>query len=76
MTGFQRYSDLSGYSYDFRWAGEHSSDSSRFDRSSDQRISKMVAMDAKPFNIDPGEQYSRANVLRELNKAFLGFNSR
>ena len=50
-------------------------DKTDVDQVTNHRKSKTVAIDAKPFNHNPQEQYSKDNVLRELNKAFLGFKS-
>ncbi len=74
VTGFQRYCDTSGYSYNFEFAGDRV-DEARVDHKTGMRMSRIVAIDARPFNRNPGEQYSEKNVLRELNKAYIGFKN-
>ena len=74
ITGFQRFSNISGYSYNFQWAGNHE-DTIPIDEPTSQRLVRMVAMDATQF-LDPEDQYKKPAILRELNKAFVGFYSK
>ena len=69
ITGFQRYADTVGS----RFAGAHKDQMPAPMLPNQQRLTKMVAIDAKPFNRDKLEQYKEINICRELNKAFVGF---
>ncbi|XP_001338257.2 poly(ADP-ribose) glycohydrolase [Danio rerio] len=70
ITGPQMYSLTSGYSRSFSWTGPY------MDRTKrdvwKRRFRQIVAIDALDFK-NPLEQYSRENITRELNKAFVGF---
>ncbi len=70
VTGFQRYAKTDGYSYGFRFAGAHRD---QMPAPNQQILTKMVAIDARPFNRNRLEQYKEINICRELNKAFVGF---
>ena len=73
VTGFQRYANTSGYSYGFHFAGAYREKGPAVMAPYQQRETRMVAIDAKPFNRDRLEQYQELNIRRELNKAFVGF---
>ncbi|XP_051539820.1 poly(ADP-ribose) glycohydrolase-like [Myxocyprinus asiaticus] len=70
ITGSQVYSIYSGYSKTFEWMGPYHDKTKR-----DQwkrRYRQIVAIDALHFR-NPKEQYTKQNIQRELNKAYVGF---
>ncbi|KAA0704232.1 Poly(ADP-ribose) glycohydrolase [Triplophysa tibetana] len=70
ITGAQIYSSYSGYSRSFEWAGPHQDMTKRdYWR---RRFRQIVAIDALEFK-NPKEQYTKDNITRELNKAYVGF---
>ena len=73
VTGFQKYADTNGYSYGFCCAGAHRDQTPAEITPKKQRRTRMVAIDAKPFNRNKLEQYREFNICRELKKAFVGF---
>ncbi|XP_077099762.1 poly(ADP-ribose) glycohydrolase [Siphateles boraxobius] len=70
ITGPQMYSITSGYSKGFCWAGPYI-DKVKRDMWK-RRYRQIVAIDALDFK-NPKEQYTKENIKRELNKAFVGF---
>lgn len=72
FVGAERYSNYSGYGYTFTWNG-NCDDPTPYD-SSGRRRTSVVAMDATYFS-RAATQYDRSYVLREVNKAFVGFVS-
>nr|XP_055063583.1 poly(ADP-ribose) glycohydrolase isoform X1 [Misgurnus anguillicaudatus] len=70
ITGNQIYSMYSGYSTSFEWAGPHNDTVERDGWK--RRNRQIVAIDALQFK-DAKEQYTKENITRELNKAFVGF---
>ena len=72
VTGFQKYADTNGYSYRFRCAGAHRDQTLAETTPNKQKRTRMVAIDAKPFNRDKLEQYREFNICRELKKALVG----
>ncbi|KAJ3285479.1 hypothetical protein HK104_009468 [Borealophlyctis nickersoniae] len=75
MTGAQRYSSYRGYADSFEWAGGYVD---RTPRDNLGRIkTEIVAVDAVFFAKGRGrgveEQYKKRWLVRELNKAYVGF---
>ncbi|XP_051973835.1 poly(ADP-ribose) glycohydrolase [Xyrauchen texanus] len=70
VTGSQVYSMYSGYSKSFEWTGVHHDTTKRDEWK--RRYRQIVAIDALHFK-NPKEQYTRENIKRELNKAYVGF---
>lgn len=76
ISGHERYSNYRGYASNFQFSGNHV-DQTEIDTSSEQgykRKSYLVAIDALYFRYE-SPQYSENNIVRELNKAFVGFHS-
>ena len=76
ISGHERYSNYSGYASSFQFNGNHV-DPTEIDTSASQgnkMKSYLVAIDALYFR-NEGPQYSKYNIERELNKAFVGFHS-
>ena len=73
MTGFERFSNYTGYASSFKFSGMHD-DQTRVDANSGHRLVRLVAIDALFFSGDARRrQYSKDCIERELNKAFVGF---
>ncbi|XP_057337113.1 poly(ADP-ribose) glycohydrolase-like [Microplitis mediator] len=72
ITGVERYSNYVGYSYSFKWAGNFVDETPR--DSSGRRKTTVVAIDALYFS-QADEQFHGRNIIRELNKAYVGFSS-
>ncbi|XP_047986934.1 poly(ADP-ribose) glycohydrolase-like [Leguminivora glycinivorella] len=70
IIGCERYSKYTGYGSSFQWAGDHS-DATPLDSSLRRRVS-VLAVDALPY-AGAAQQYRPPAVLRELNKAWVGF---
>lgn len=71
VVGCERFSSYTGYSNTFEWAGNYEDMTPR--DSSGRRMCSVVAIDAlKLGNCDV--QYTPSNLLRELNKAYVGFH--
>ncbi|XP_051542197.1 poly(ADP-ribose) glycohydrolase-like [Myxocyprinus asiaticus] len=70
ITGSQVYSLYSGYSKSFEWAGPYFDKTKRDEWK--RRYRQIVAIDALNFK-NPKEQYTKENIKRELNKAYVGF---
>ncbi|XP_039532274.1 poly(ADP-ribose) glycohydrolase isoform X1 [Pimephales promelas] len=70
ITGPQIYNSTDGYSKGFSWVGPYI-DQVRRDAWK-RRYRQIVAIDALDFK-NPREQYTKENIKRELNKAFVGF---
>ncbi|KAI7793622.1 putative polyADP-ribose glycohydrolase, partial [Triplophysa rosa] len=70
ITGAQIYSSYSGYSRSFEWAGPYH-DKTKRDKWR-RRYRQIVAIDALDFK-NPKDQYTKENITRELNKAYVGF---
>jgi poly(ADP-ribose) glycohydrolase len=69
IRGFERYSNYSGYASTFEFTGDHKQPLLAFN----QRFpSSLVAMDALHFRASP-IQFRQDNIVRELNKAYVGF---
>ncbi|KAL1266175.1 hypothetical protein QQF64_001850 [Cirrhinus molitorella] len=71
ITGPQMYSFTSGYSRTFSWVGPYN-DCVKRDKWK-RRYRQIVVIDALEFK-NPKEQYTKENIKRELNKAFVGFH--
>lgn len=70
MIGCERYSNYTGYAHTFRWSGNHVDRTPR--DSSFRRRTHVVAIDALAF-VQSSHQYREELILRELNKAYIGF---
>ena len=73
MTGFERFSDYSGYASTFKFTSNYE-DQTPIDPVSLHRRTRLVAIDALMFR-DESSQFTKDNIKRELNKAFVGFDS-
>ncbi|XP_071497739.1 uncharacterized protein [Diadema antillarum] len=74
ISGFEQFSRCHGYGWNLQYAGDHR-DVSQTTSRGDIKTS-LVAIDATPMNQDlefVSYQYSDPSLLRELNKAFVGF---
>ncbi|XP_062138952.1 poly(ADP-ribose) glycohydrolase [Drosophila sulfurigaster albostrigata] len=72
MVGCERYSNYTGYAGSFVWEGNHE-DRTPYD-SSRRRRTAIVAIDALSFGkTSKAQQYREDLMLRELNKASIGF---
>ncbi|KAG8228023.1 hypothetical protein J437_LFUL003658 [Ladona fulva] len=79
VMGCERFSVYKGYSENFEWAGDFSSSKSSHESqlardNYGRRLTSIVAIDALNFS-SPNYQYSQGALLRELNKAYVGFHS-
>ncbi|KAJ8339499.1 hypothetical protein SKAU_G00362850 [Synaphobranchus kaupii] len=70
IMGSQQYSEYTGYSDSFAWAGPHEDKTERDEWK--RRHRQIVAIDALHFKY-PKEQFNMQKVVRELNKAYCGF---
>lgn len=70
MVGCERFSNYNGYAGTFQWAGNHEDMTPR--DSSRRRMCHIVAIDALLFH-QSSHQYREELMLRELNKAYVGF---
>ncbi|XP_016366104.1 poly(ADP-ribose) glycohydrolase-like [Sinocyclocheilus rhinocerous] len=73
ITGPQMYSFTSGYSKTFSWVGPYNDCMKRDNWK--RRYRQIVAIDALDFK-NPKDQYTKENIKRELNKAFVGFHGK
>lgn len=72
MVGSERFSNYTGYARSFVWAGNHE-DRTPYDKSR-RRHTAIVAIDALRFDQQmQAHQYREDLILRELNKASIGF---
>ncbi|KAF9960634.1 hypothetical protein BGZ65_011934, partial [Modicella reniformis] len=73
IKGAERYSNHVGYSKSFEWFSDHRDPTPR-DKLG-RRMTEICAIDARPFKsrISRLEQFERHYVLREINKALVGF---
>ncbi|KAK9695255.1 Poly (ADP-ribose) glycohydrolase (PARG) [Popillia japonica] len=72
IIGAERYSNYSGYGDTFTWDGDYQ-DQTPYDYYGRRKVS-ILAIDAIKFN-KASEQFSTSHMLRELNKAYVGFHS-
>lgn len=70
ISGIERYSKYEGYSNSFKWSGDYIDETPR--DSSGRRITSVVAIDALRFT-QSGLQFDLSKIIRELNKAYVGF---
>ncbi|CAK9797013.1 Poly(ADP-ribose) glycohydrolase [Anthophora plagiata] len=70
VCGVERYSKYKGYSNTFKWMGDYVDETPR--DSSGRRLTSIVAIDALYFT-HTQSQFSTNNIIRELNKAYVGF---
>ena len=76
ITSFERFSDYSGYSTSFKFAGNHI-DQTPIDLLSKHwktRLVAIVAVDALYLR-NSDDQYAKDKIKRELKKAFVGFKN-
>lgn len=72
ISGVERFSKYEGYSSSFKWIGDFVDETPR--DNSGRRKTSVVAIDALFFK-QPNSQFKMSNVIRELNKAYIGFKS-
>ncbi|XP_014238477.1 poly(ADP-ribose) glycohydrolase [Trichogramma pretiosum] len=72
IKGVERYSKYKGYSNTFIWDGDFIDETPR--DSSGRLKTCIVAIDALQFD-QPKVQFTMGNVIRELNKAYVGFST-
>ncbi|GJQ74494.1 hypothetical protein Trydic_g21363 [Trypoxylus dichotomus] len=72
ITGAERYSNYSGYGDTFTWEGDYI-DQTPYDCYG-RRKTSIVAIDATKFN-KASDQFNTSVIIRELNKAYVGFHS-
>ncbi|XP_045485572.1 poly(ADP-ribose) glycohydrolase isoform X1 [Pieris rapae] len=72
IIGSERYSEYTGYGSTFHWSGDHI-DTTPID-SSGRRRCAVLAMDAIPYTVR-ANQWKKASMIRDLNKAWVGFSS-
>ena len=68
ITGTEKINKIEGYSQNMRFAGDY--DKKNYENPMDDTI---LVLDAIHFK-NPRDQYAEHHILRELNKAFLGFD--
>lgn len=66
MTGYERFSNYSGYASTYKYDSDFIDNSHR--DSLGRKYVQMVAMDAIPYYGDGSKQYLEENVKRDLNK--------
>ena len=73
MMGAEQYSEYTGYSDTFKYAGDFK-DKTEFDLFNRKDVT-ILAIDAIDFSRTSSKQsqYQMAQILRELNKAYIGF---
>lgn len=72
LIGAQRFSDYTGYGWSFGWKGDHPAVPGRDARH--RLLSQATAIDALQYSsADDMEQWEKGSVLREMNKALIGF---
>ncbi|XP_020721497.2 poly(ADP-ribose) glycohydrolase isoform X1 [Bombus terrestris] len=70
VSGIERYSKYKGYSNSFKWMGDYVDETPK--DSSGRRLTSIVAIDALYFTHSEA-QFNINNIIRELNKAYVGF---
>ncbi len=75
MRGAERYSDFTGYARGFRFAGDFTDGSPR--GGDGAPLTELVAIDARDYgkSMDPTVQFGSEQILREMNKAHVGFGA-
>ncbi|XP_070186589.1 poly(ADP-ribose) glycohydrolase-like isoform X2 [Littorina saxatilis] len=73
MTGCEQFSKYNGYADSFRFQGNFQDETPR-DKLG-RLCCEVVAIDAMVFRSDYNKQFKTNSVLRELNKAYCGFQS-
>ena len=75
VTGFECFSKHTGYGQSFKFDKPYKDKTKVVPTSSGpRRLSYLVAMDAVHFQ-NPLKQYTKYSIDRELNKAFVAFNT-
>lgn len=72
LTGCERFSNYTGYSYTFEWKGNYEDMTPR--DSSGRRMCSIVAIDALKLG-NRNVQYTPSNMHRELNKVLMSGKS-
>lgn len=72
ISGAEQFSSYSGYGQRFAYTGPVVDPNPV--SPDNQRLVSIVAIDAYPYDLDDEDQFSKENVLRDLNKAFCGFS--
>ncbi|KAF7991985.1 hypothetical protein HCN44_010786 [Aphidius gifuensis] len=72
ITGVEQYSKYKGYSSTFKWAGDFIDETPR--DNCGRRRTSVLAIDALCFS-QAEAQFKSRNIIRELNKAYVGFSS-
>ncbi|CAH0558994.1 unnamed protein product [Brassicogethes aeneus] len=73
ITGAERFSNYTGYADSFKWSGHHQDLTPHDDYG---RLKTTISViDATHFS-RPKDQYYPSAILREVNKAYVGFSSR
>ncbi|CAG9764003.1 unnamed protein product [Ceutorhynchus assimilis] len=73
ITGAERYNNYTGYGDTYEWAGD-CQDETPFDVYG-RRKTTICVIDATRFD-RPKDQFQSSMMIRELNKAYVGFSSR
>jgi poly(ADP-ribose) glycohydrolase len=71
MIGCEQFNSYIGYAASFEWANDFK-DKTPIDIYK-RRKTRVVAIDASPYNCN-AEQFKESTILRELNKAYVGFH--
>ncbi|XP_022093463.1 uncharacterized protein LOC110980795 isoform X2 [Acanthaster planci] len=71
VAGFEQFSEYTGYSSTLKFSGDHKGCAER--NSSGDLNNTLIAIDAMPWTGYLHNQYRPEHLLRELNKAYVGF---
>ncbi|XP_043280108.1 poly(ADP-ribose) glycohydrolase-like [Venturia canescens] len=71
VSGIERYSEYKGSEETVTWAGDYVDETLR--DSYGRRETFLVGIDALNFRAAPNAQFETKHILRELNKAYVGF---
>ncbi len=71
IQGFEQFSQYSGYADTFTYEGDCTDPSGR--DSAGNLLNSIVAIDAVPYAFGSGVQYKQEHILRDVNKAYVGF---
>ncbi|XP_060606264.1 uncharacterized protein LOC132758593 [Ruditapes philippinarum] len=73
IQGFEQFSAVEGYAASLKYVGDHK-DKAEVDEKGNLK-NMLTAIDAVSYKHSNKNQYQDDNVLRDLNKAFTGFNT-